>query len=864
VRLEGENVVRIGSAFYEPGDRAINLGHLLSTPRLWLGNDDLVDFAPLDPAHRDRQRRRSVSAAWLRRCGPYTVCEAERGESLALLDRPEADLMDLHQAALLLAADKVKDALKGVALLEHFLRLEQTSISEHALRILRRATESRSVSVRRHAFQVLATAEVDTHYRQTLDSFLDRGDRLLDPRTISSLVNLDLLPSQVEAFLDEAERRCQTSGEVLDPVLPALCDFLTGYCTTHPTQYGRLRAFFTRAVMVAHHPEAREKAAQAKRTLATNFRVWLGSPSEVAVDPETGVEYRWHDVVEFSDEIDAGTRRHLLNAFRRTPIIREASFLLTASPRVIHLDDIVPGGVWFRLLGESHGKSVFRVAIRTRVGEQLDLALNLNRSLPLEDAEEEINWLIVCSDARGPGPLVEIFGGSWPEHDLWTEEFIPGETLDHSVDRLARKHEENPERLEVWWPFAAWAALGAYVDFWDRTGRRLVVADPSPANVIVPLHDYLSGARLVSISSRAPFDSLPTMLRSFHRYFVAPIEEAHPELAGLASWDILFSSVLEVVGEKEGAVMLRVVLETASSEDREMVEKLESFLESVGRRGFLPRRVFFAAKRYRRWERLNPEATRSARAHTLHEIFMTYGLAALGATYPESRTRFFRETVFRNVSSVLAAGLEDLIARLRSGELDRGELSAAIADLRAHLTLDPVEDYFLARLSYPYLRPDDATAYVDAAAGGIHQSEMVVTVEDSEGQSFQIRHALSAKEIGRLHRLFMAAELQVQFRPEHRFLVAVNERGNLLGGLFYEVDAEERSAHMDKVVVAEGFNGRGIARSLIEELCNRLGTADYPALTTGFFRPQFFYRMGFTIERRYAGLVRSLSDEGEE
>ena len=78
--------------------------------------------------------------------------------------------------------------------------------------------------------------------------------------------------------------------------------------------------------------------------------------------------------------------------------------------------------------------------------------------------------------------------------------------LDHSVDRLARKHEQHPERLEVWWPFAAWAALGAYVDFWDRTGRRLVVADPSPANVIVPLHDYLSGARLVSISSRAPFD----------------------------------------------------------------------------------------------------------------------------------------------------------------------------------------------------------------------------------------------------------------------------------------------------------------------------------------------------------------------
>jgi GNAT superfamily N-acetyltransferase len=769
--------------------------------------------------------------------------------------------MDLHRAALLLAAERDEDAVEAVKILDHLLQLEDGQVPEHALRVLRRAADSESVVVRRRAFQVLATAEVDNRYRQTLQSFLDRGSELLDPETISVLVDRDLSASQVDAFMDEAECRCQSSGEVLDPLLPALCELMTGYGSTHPTQYSRLRAFFTRAVMVAHHPEAREKAADAKRRLARGFRIWLGSPSRVAVDPETGLEYRWEDVVEFSDEVDIDTRRHLLDALRRTPIIREASFLLTASPRVIHLDDILPGGVWIRLLGESHGKSVFRVAIRTRVREQLDLALNLNRSLPKDEVEEEINWLIICSDSRGPGPLVEVFGGSWPEDDLWTEEFIPGETLDHAVDRLARKHEGDPERLESWWPFAAWAALSAYIDFWDRTGRKLVVADPSPANVIVPLHDYLSGARLVSISARAPFDSLPTMLRSFHRFFITPIEETHPKLAGLAGWDILFSAVLEIIGEKEGAGLLRVVLETSTTEDRAMAQSLDSYLQSVGRRGFLPRRLFFAAKRYRRWERLNPDATQSARAHTLQEIFMTYGLAALSSDYPESRARFYRETVFRNASEVLSEGLDDLIARLRSGELDRDELSAAVADLRAHLSLEADEDYFLARLSFPYLKPDDATAFVAAAAGGTQQSEMVVTYEDTEGQPFQIRHALSAKEIGRLHRLFVDAKLQVQFRPEHRFLVAINERGSLLGGLFYEVEAQEHTAHMDKVVVAQSFSARGVARALIEELCNRLRTAGYTTLTTGFFRPQFFYRMGFTIERRYAGLVRSLVDE---
>ncbi|MEJ2583398.1 MAG: AMP-dependent synthetase, partial [Acidobacteriota bacterium] len=485
----------------------------------------------------------------------------------------------------------------------------------------------------------------------------------------------------------------------------------------------------------------------------------------VAVDPETGMEYRWQDVVEFDDEIDRETRRHLLDVLRRTPVIQEASFLLTDSPRVIHLDDIVPGGVWIRLLGESHGKSVFRIAIRTRAREQLDLALNLNRDLSDDDAAEEINWLIICSDVRGRGPLVEVFGGSWPEDDLWTEEFIPGETLDHALDRLCRKHAENTERVEVWWPFAAWAALSAYVDFWDRTGRRLVVADPSPANVIVPLHDYLSGARLVSISSRAPFDSLATMLRSFHRFFIAPVEEKHPELSGVASWDILFSSVLEITGEHEGAALLRVLLETASTTERAMRDGLETFLDSVDR-GFLPRQLFFAAKRYRRWERLNPDATPPARAHTLHEIYMTYGLAALAANHPESRARYFRETVFRKATDALSVGLDDLISQLRDRTLHRDEVSAAVVDIRAHLSLSSDEDYFLARLSFPYLKPDDAASFVAAAARGTQQSEMVVTREDSEGQTFHIRHALSAKEVGRLYRLFNTAKLQVQFRPE--------------------------------------------------------------------------------------------------
>jgi hypothetical protein len=543
-------------------------------------------------------------------------------------------------------------------------------------------------------------------------------------------------------------------------------------------------------------------------------------------------------------------------------MIREGVFLFSHGVSV-RLDDILPGGVWIRRLGEGHGKSVYRVAVKTRNRGQFDLAVNLNHELAEAEVREEIGWLVVCSEARELGPLVEDFGGYWPEHGMWTEEFIPGETLDRSMARLARRRAEH-ERLEALWPFAAWSAASAYVDFWNRTGRRLVVASPSPGNVIVPTHDYHTGARLVSIAARKLFESLPALLASLKEELIGTIEREIPSLEGQVGWDVVFSSILEIVGEDEGRELLAGVLEDTGSERHPFSDELDHYLEITARRGFLPRRLFFAAKRFRKWDRLAPDATHTVRARTLQELYDTYRLSDLRDGYPESRARFFRETVLRDAPDALADGLERIIVDLRSRELAVEDLSAAVADLRAGLELDADHDFYLARLSYPYLRPEDEAEYVAAASGGGQRSEMVVTFDDPDGRVYRIRHALNPKEIARLHRLFLGAKLPVQFRPEHRFLVAVSDRGHLLGGLFYELQPEAQTAHMDKVVVAETGRGHGIAGNLIEELANRLRADNIRWLTTGFFRPQFFYRYGFTVERRYAGLVRSLQPDEEE
>jgi hypothetical protein len=47
----------------------------------------------------------------------------------------------------------------------------------------------------------------------------------------------------------------------------------------------------------------------------------------------------------------------------------------------------------------------------------------------------------------------------------------------------------------------------------------------------------------------------------------------------------------------------------------------------------------------------------------------------------------------------------------------------------------------------------------------------------------------------------------------------------------------------------------------MRQFFNRLRAAGINTLTTGFFRPEYFYSYGFKIERRYAGLVKELDEE---
>ena len=199
-------------------------------------------------------------------------------------------------------------------------------------------------------------------------------------------------------------------------------------------------------------------------------------------------------------------------------LLREAVFLSPAAPPCASSDP-AGRGRHCRLLGARHGKCVYRVTVQTRQGSY-DFAVNLNHALTRDQVRRRDALARALRRKPGARPARQGLRGLLrPDEDLWSEEFVPGETLDRAMKRISRQptsRSASPSCCR-----SSPGVLYRHTSTPNRTGKRWEISDPSMSNVIVPTHDYQTGARIVSVSSRKPHAGLIDMMRSFREGFVA-------------------------------------------------------------------------------------------------------------------------------------------------------------------------------------------------------------------------------------------------------------------------------------------------------------------------------------------------------
>jgi long-chain acyl-CoA synthetase len=861
------NQILIGDFVYQNEFQYIDLQILLSNPLYWLGNQRLFDFAGelIFQWYRLDSTNPDISYCAIK--GPTDIPDSVNQKFVSIRDGGESSLQGLHLATIHLQSAEVEHGRLAIEYMPAILADGNSPYHYLALEIISRPNISPVTEIRREIFR-LGLPHVNVKPMEArLGRFLEVESELLNEDLINEIVreshnddNLFAIEKIIKRVIADTDRK----ANLRETTIPSLLRLLATYGIQHPTLYKLVRQMIVRYQLREDWQQLSDLADEARMELLNGFRNWLGENQRVAVDVETGEEYRWKDVITFEDNIDPADQSRILNCVTNTSVIREAIFLFSKG-NVVRLNDILPGGVWISLLSKKPEKAVYRVSVQTRYHGGYDIVLNLNQSHPMEKILTEINWLIHAETIKRGLSLVDKFGGFWRDYNLWSEEYTLGEPAAKVIQRYMRKGPEEPDsRISYLWPFFIWSAVAAHISFYRRTGNKLELVNKSITNVIIPAHDYQTGVRLISISKRKQSDSPFDLISDFYNQFIEETEQQYPLLKRDDNCFFIFSGIVDALGEASGLEFLRQLLEEMKQLKKPCpheldTQKLERFLKETTENGFIPKSLYFAINRFHRWFDLNRDAAFEAQAKTLNDLIDTYQLPELEKHYPELRTRLFLETVFSDSSPELRNVLLEIVRKQHGNQLSAAETLSMISNIQNEFTLNEKESFFLTRLSYPHLKPTDYATLLSSQSEGTEIADVVVQLEDYDGKPYHVRKPISPKEISRLHQLFLDASMPVNFRPEDRFLVAISERGHIIGGLFYS-QTDEKTVYMDKIVVSNRYRRKGISDGLMKDFFNRLRGEKVDFVTTGFFRPEYFYRFGFKIEKKYSGLAKDLRE----
>jgi long-subunit acyl-CoA synthetase (AMP-forming)/GNAT superfamily N-acetyltransferase len=867
-KQSNDNIYRIGSYNYKTTSRSIDFQLLLTDPNLWIGNKELVDFVGNSIVQWHRQTKESKQITFHSLSSKAIPSESERNKFYEIYSASEFSLRGIHLAFILLQSDKEESVINYFQKILDDIRNPHNKL---VFDLLSRSVYFTERAIRKKIFSEIVKRADDKKFEEIFSSLIHLDEDFLNAELIQTIA----VNSKGESRLNFLENHINSTLEDIDGAeftnksgIVSLFKLITEFGITHPQMFRRARRFLLRFTIMPKYKFVIKLAEKCMETLISGFRDWIGANQQIAVDIETGDEYGWEDVVTFEEGVDADDRLRIKNSILKTAVLREAIFLFSKGVQ-LRLDDVLPGGIWISLLESRNDKSIYRITIQTRFQGAFDLTIHLNKNLPPAMVREEIKWLIVAGADSKNERLLPYFGGYWEEYELWTEAFVPRDSLLKFLERENKKKEaESSQRLFELWPHFVWNAAAVYMNFWGTTNFKIQLSNPMPGNITIPTHDYQTGTLLYSVSKRIESESTNMFFTTFYNLFVKTTLDKYAFLEKKSIWNYIFSGVTECEGEDIAIKLIQnfkdeLEADSTIQNNKEIIFRAEEFIKSVSSEGFIPKSLFFAIKRYHRWSKLNPDADRKAQAEMLYELYETYQLFELEKEFGHTRSVFFLRTAFNNSSSELRNALLSIAHKQRKDKVSADVSQKLYSELISLVNLTDKEKFFLTRLSYPHLRPEASAALIQAESHDDEISNLVVQLNDEDDNTFLIRNPTSPKEISRLHTLFLDSNLMVNFRPEHRFLVSLSERGFIIGGLFYE-RTDGQTAHMEKIVVSSHYRRKGISEALMKELFNRLKGEHFSYVTTGFFRPEYFYRFGFKVEKKYSGLVLDLKTFGEK
>jgi len=852
-RLDDSNSVLIGDLVYTIEGNRIDLGILSRTAMLWMGNPDLIQFAPCREGWELPIRELSAQVRL-----PAREEESYRVPEMPVVstfhDSRLAVLNDLFIRALFGAPE---DALTAVGELDRQLSRATPLVADLIRHRLGALAWHPVLRVRASAYRILLLDEPVKDYRLIMPMFLQSGLPFLDDEAIGVIAGSSIERRKLESLrqrlhsyrmqldwpADESTRR------IMSDVFRMLADF----ARHQPDYYAAIRAELVAWSLHDLDPELAAEAGAEFERLGSWFETWLrgiGAPEPAA---------EWEGKIDFQGAISESEKDQLRTILIGTEFLSETIYLAFEA-ETFSITDVPPHGIWVSRVLSLSEHQLYRISINSTEGQHFDVLTVVGRDTDEASILETNNWLIALRGYPYGPPVVPAFGCSREELGAWSLEYTGELTVWDRIREYSgwRFKEGGVPGLPSWRTLYI-RAMSAFIRGWLYSGRRIVPGDLSPMNIVVPEPDYRRGSRILSIAGWTPYTGPLSLVEPLLMNFYHQTVNHYPLLGARLDRRWICDACVEALGMADGIEFLKELREELGNTGRPdhagLAEVIEGVLVELESSWYAPIVLRCAVDRYSDWELRNSYATPSAREEQVRELYRLYRLDRM----PEiTRYWLYRHTYFRNISDTIGEAMDGLLRRMFLDPDRRPTRMVELSDLQSMME-DPSDRRVFSRLVFPTATD---RVYEVVEVSELEQEKVIVRseIEDRTGETYSVRSPLEPAEVGQLYRIFVRAGYQVTLSDRDQYLLILDLREQVVGGIRYRVEAED-VVYLDGIVVSAGLQSRGLSSALLEDFCSRMAGQGMKVVRTHFHIRHFYLRHGFQVHERWGGLVRFLEED---
>jgi long-chain acyl-CoA synthetase len=829
----------------------IDVGLFTRQPWLWVGNPQLAAFCPCKEGWDLPLGRvsRQVRLPELReRSAPNVEAPA------AVRDPNLVQLDVLVQRTFFSAA---AEALEAVEALGSLLAHSDHRVASLARRRLGALAHHDHEELRCTAYRILLLDEPMPDYGEAFGVFIASGLSFLNERSIKRIAQHGLQPRRLEAL----RRRLHGYRTRLGQLTPAsraqlrrLLELLTNFVRQHPEYFAPVRSELAAWALYRVDPELAGAAARKFEELATWFAEWT------TPDPVASRDSEWQRRLVFETSIGSDERQRIIEALTHPTFLRR-TMLLAYEERSFGLGQVPPSGIWVTQILTSSSYRRYRLSINTR--KHFDLQLVLRQGAAPEEVEENDKRAIAMAGFPLGTPVLPRFGCRRSDPQAAMLRYNADLTVWDKIRQFSSATEVGDRPWPRVWRKLFVRAFATIFRAWGASERRVVPGWVSPTNVLVPEVDYREGAVVLSLSDWSPYERPSDLLRPVLHNFYQRTAAHYPWCEHYLDRRWVFDAAIEAMGDEAGCAWLRELCEELSQVTLiaswpDVVEELERYLDERRRLPYTPLAADNVVDQYGDWRERNPGADVNTGEDALQQLFSAYRLER----YPEwTRFQTYHRTVFAQAAEPVLQAFDTLLEQMYARPQVPATQLVELSELQATLQ-DPADREVLSRMIFP--RTQRARSLRVQTVGESDTAQVVVRtgIVDRVNARYTIRAPLEPAEIGKLYRLFHQEKYPQQVQASDQYLIVIDSRDAIVGGLVYELRGEQ-VAYIDSMVITHALQRRGIGGALLDELCTRSQERGVSVVKANLLLRELTQRQGFVHDPRWGGLVRFIDESSE-